>query len=323
MNYPEKARRVFDIEIEELQRLRERIDGGFSQAVERLMSVLAAKRKLVICGVGKSGNIARKLAASLNSTGATAVNLNVGDALHGDLGVIDEGDLAIILSYSGETREVIDLLPHLKRLSTPIIAITGASDSSLARHADIVLDCGVSQEACPLNLAPTSSTTAMLVLCDALAMVLLEARGFQADDFARLHPGGSLGRALLTRVRDVMRSGAQVAMVRPETTVREALQFMTRARSGAAIVCNGDGRLAGVFTHGDFVRAFQKDTAIADRAVRDYMTAKPVFIEADRLAAEVFATLEKSRVDDIVVVNETGEPVGMVDTQDLTRLKLV
>lgn len=323
MNYPEKARRVFEIEIEELQRLRERIDGGFSQAIERMMAVLAARRKLVICGVGKSGNIGRKLAASLNSTGATAVNLNVGDALHGDLGVIDEGDLAIILSYSGETREIIDLLPHLKRLGAPIVAITGVLDSSLARHADVVLDCGVRQEACPLNLAPTSSTTAMLVLCDALAMVLLEARGFKADDFARLHPGGSLGRALLTRVRDVMRHGDQVAVVEPDTTIRHALQCMTRARSGAAIVRNGDGKLAGVFTHGDFVRAFQKDTAIADRAVRDYMTETPVSIQADRLAAEVFATLERSRVDDIVVINESGEPVGMVDTQDLTRLKLV
>lgn len=323
MNYPEKARRVFEIEIEELQRLRDRIDGGFSRAIERMMAALAARRKLVVCGVGKSGNIGRKLAASLNSTGATAVNLNVGDALHGDLGVIDEGDLAIILSYSGETREIIDLLPHLKRLGAPIIAITGILDSSLARHADLVLDCGVRQEACPLNLAPTSSTTAMLVLCDALAMVLLEARGFKADDFARLHPGGSLGRALLTRVSDVMRHGEQVAVVEPATTIRDALQGMTRARSGAAIVRSGDGKLAGVFTHGDFVRAFQKDTAIADRPVRDYMTAQPVFIRADRLAAEVFATLEKSRVDDIVVINESGEPVGMVDTQDLTRLKLV
>ena len=251
------------------------------------------------------------------------MNLNVGDALHGDLGVIDEGDLVIVLSYSGETSEIIDLLPYLKRLSVSIIAITGGADSTLARHADVVLDVSVSQEACPLNLAPTSSTTTMLVLCDALAMVLLEARGFKSDDFARLHPGGSLGRALLTRASDVMRSGDQVAMVTPQTTMREALQSMTKARSGAAIVRNADGRLAGVFTHGDFVRAFQKDAGIADKTVQDYMTPRPVSIQADRLAAEVLATLEHHRVDDIVVVNETGEPVGMVDTQDLTRLKIV
>lgn len=323
MNYPEKARRVIDIEIEELKRLRGRIDGAFSAAIGLILERIAGRRKLVICGVGKSGNIGRKLAATLNSTGATAVNLNVGDALHGDLGVIDDGDVAVMLSYSGETSEMIDLLPHLKRLGAAIVAITGGGSSTLARHADVVLDVAVSQEACPLNLAPTSSTTTMLVLCDALAMVLLEARGFKADDFARLHPGGSLGRALLTRAADVMRSGDQVAMITPLTTIRDALQSMTRARSGAAVVTGADGTLAGVFTHGDFVRAFQKDAGIADKTVEPYMTRSPVCIRADRLAAEVLSTLEHHRIDDIVVVNETGEPVGMIDTQDLTRLKLV
>ncbi len=323
MNYPEKARRVIDIEIHELQRLRDRIDVGFTAAIELILTGLQARRKLIICGVGKSGNIGRKLAATLNSTGATAVNLNVGDALHGDLGVIDEGDLIVVLSYSGETSEIIDLLPHFKRLAVSIIAITGGGGSTLAKHSDVVLDVAVSQEACPLNLAPTSSTTTMLVLCDALAMVLLEARGFKSDDFARLHPGGSLGRALLTRAGDVMRSGAQVAMVTPETSIREALETMTAARSGAAIVRSPDGKLAGVFTHGDFVRAFQKDAAIAANNVEGYMTRSPISIRADKLAAEVLATLEQHRVDDIVVVNESGEPVGMVDTQDLSRLKLV
>lgn len=323
MNYPEKARRVFDIEISELQRLRERLDGGFTSAIHLLLESLRDRRKVVVCGVGKSGNIGRKLTATLNSTGATAVNLNVGDALHGDLGVLDEGDVAIVLSHSGETEEILNLLPHLKRLSVRIIAITGGLQSTLARHAEVTLDVAVTQEACPLNLAPTSSTTNMLVLCDALAMVLLEARGFRADDFARLHPGGSLGRALLTRVSDLMRSGDLVAIIQPDTTVAAALKTMTRARSGAAIVKAPDGRLGGVFTHGDFVRAFQKSTHIADRPVSEFMTPKPVTIQAGKLAAEVLATLEHHRVDDIVVVNEQGEPVGMVDTQDLTRLRLV
>ncbi|MDB6004116.1 MAG: KpsF/GutQ family sugar-phosphate isomerase, partial [Prosthecobacter sp.] len=219
--------------------------------------------------------------------------------------------------------ELLDLLPHLKRFDIPIIAITGGMQSTLAKNADVVLDVHVTQEACPLNLAPTSSTTTMLVLCDALAMALLEARGFQSEDFARLHPGGSLGRALLTRVSDVMRSGEQVAAIQPDTTVREALQAMTRARSGAAIVAHPDGTLAGVFTHGDFVRAFQKNNAIADQPVSDFMTPRPVSILASKLAAEVLATLEKNRVDDIVVVDDSGKPVGMVDTQDLTRLRLV
>lgn len=323
MNYPDHARRVIRLEIEELERLHARIGDSFSLTIERLLSCFANRGKLIVCGVGKSGNIGRKLTATLNSTGATSVCLDVGDALHGDLGVIDPGDLAILLSYSGETTELVDLLPHLKRLGMPIIAITGDTTSTLARHADCVLDVHVTQEACPLNLAPTSSTTAMLVLCDALAMVLLEARGFQSEDFAKLHPGGSLGRALLTRVSDVMRRGDQLALVPLSTTVQEALQAMTRVRSGAAVIVNADGTLAGVFTHGDFVRAFQKDHAIADLPVAQFMTVKPISIQADKLAAEVLATLEKARIDDLVVLDEAGHPVGMVDTQDLTRLRLV
>ena len=323
MNYPDQARRVIRLEIDELERLHARIGESFSRAIERLLYCFENRGKIIVCGVGKSGNIGRKLTATLNSTGATSVCLDVGDALHGDLGVIDQGDLAILLSYSGETSELVDLLPHLKRLGLPIIAITGDASSTLARHADCVLDVHVTQEACPLNLAPTSSTTAMLVLCDALAMVLLESRGVQPEDFAKLHPGGSLGRALLTRVSDVMRRGDQLALVPLSTTVQEALQAMTRARSGAAVIVGPDGALAGVFTHGDFVRAFQKDHAIAELPVTQFMTVKPISIQADKLAAEVLATLEKVRVDDLVVLNEAGHPVGMVDTQDLTRLRLV
>lgn len=323
MNYPEKARRVIQLEIDELQRLHARIDDSFARAIELMLPCVRNRGKLIVCGVGKSGNIGRKLAATLNSTGATTVLLNVGDALHGDLGVVDPGDLAILLSYSGETSELLDLLPHLKRFDISIVAITGGLQSTLAKNADVVLDVHVTQEACPLNLAPTSSTTTMLVLCDALAMALLEARGFQSEDFAKLHPGGSLGRALLTRVSDVMRSGDQLAKIRPDMHVREALEAMTKARSGAAIVENDDGTLAGVFTHGDFVRAFQKDDAIAAKAVREFMTPSPISIQADKLAAEVLATLQKYRIDDVVVVDGDGRAVGMIDTQDLTRLRLI
>lgn len=323
MNYTEKARQVIDLEVGELQRLKDRIDGSFSAAIDRILSTLATGRKIIVCGVGKSGNIGRKLAATLNSTGATAFSLNAQDALHGDLGMVDEGDLAILLSYSGETDELLALLPHLRRLSCSLIAITGGVGSTLARNSDITLDVHVTREACPLNLAPTSSTTTMLVLCDALAMVLLEARGVKQDDFAKLHPGGSLGRVLLTRVSDLMRQGDALALVRPFTTVRDALQAMTKARSGAAIVTDDEGCLAGVFTHGDFVRAFQKDQAIADKPITDFMTRKPVHIHSDKLAAEVLATLEHARVDDIVVIDDGNKPIGMVDTQDLTRLKVV
>lgn len=319
----EQARRVFEIEIEELTRLSGRIGGTFDQAVDALLACLEARRKIIVCGVGKSGNIARKFAATLNSTGATSVNLNAQDALHGDLGVLDDGDVVVLLSYSGETQELVDLLPHLRRTVSMLIAITGKADSVLARNSDLVLDVAVQREACPLNLAPTSSTTSMLVLCDALAMVLLEARGLSNDDFAKYHPSGSLGRVLLTKVSDVMRSGDSLAKITPRTTVGDALKAMTKARSGAAVVVDLQGKLAGVFTHGDFVRAFQKDAAIADYPVETFMTRKPVHATSDRLATEVLAILEQHRVDDLVVVNERGEPVGLVDTQDLARIKWV
>lgn len=323
MDLLEKARHVIQLEMDELANLRSRIDSRFADAIGLLQKTLKNRGKIIVCGVGKSGNIGRKLAATLNSTGATTVRLDVGDALHGDLGVIDEGDLAVVLSYSGETTEIVDLLPHLKRFSVPIIALCGNPDSSLGRNADVFLDTHVTKEACPLNLAPTSSTTSMLVMGDALAMVLLEARGVGPDDFAKLHPGGSLGRALLTRVSDVMRSGDRLALISPDVSVSEALQAMTRARSGAAVVTLADGKLAGIFTHGDFVRAFQKDPLITDVPVSAFMTVNPVRIEADKLAAEVLATLEHHRVDDLIVVDDGDHPVGMVDTQDLTRFHIV
>lgn len=323
MNYPEKAQRVIELEIRELQSLQDRIGTDFSSAIDHMLSTLAAGKKFVVCGVGKSGNIASKFAATLNSTGAPTVLLNVGDALHGDLGIVAEGDLVFTLSASGETAEILTLLPHLKRRQITLVAITGNSESMLARHANVSLDVRVEREACPLNLAPTSSTTTMLVLCDALAMVLLEARGFRSEDFASLHPGGSLGRALLTRVSDVMRKDLQLALITPDTTVRIALEAMTRARSGVAIATTPAGGLAGVFTHGDFVRAFQKEAAIADLPVSTFLTPKPVTIQADKLAVEVLSTLDQHHVDDIVVVDSAGNPVGLVDTQDLTRLKLI
>ena len=323
MTWIDQARRIIELEVDELGRLSGRIGESFTLAVETLLACLDARRKIVVCGVGKSGSIGRKFTATLNSTGATSVNLNAQDALHGDLGVLDEGDVVVLLSYSGETQEILDLLPHLRRVDARLIAITGNTASALAKNSDVVLDVHVEREACPLNLAPTSSTTAMLVLCDALAMVLLEARGLNHDDFAKYHPNGALGRALLTKVSDVMRSGGALATITPQTTVDDALKAMTRVRSGAAVVIDSDGKLAGVFTHGDFVRAFQKDALIADQPVENFMTRKPVSISADKLATEVLAALEKHRVDDIVVVNDQGRPVGLVDTQDLTRMKLV
>ena len=326
LDYLDRARRVIALETAELQRLHDRLDGpAFTRAVNLLLRCLEGKGKIVVVGVGKSGHIGEKIAATLTSTGSTAVVLNSLNALHGDLGVVADGDAVLALSASGETDELVDLLPALLRFDISLIALTGRADSTLAQASDACLDVSVTQEACPLNLAPTSSTTVMLALGDALAMVLLEARGFDKEDFAKFHPGGQLGRGLLLKVSQIMRPRAEMAVVTPEQTVGAALGEMTRHRAGAAVVVDAaDGRLAGIFTHGDFARHFQRGAEhLGERAVGEFMTRGPVSIGGDRLAVEILHLLEHTRIDDLVVVDGDGRPVGLVDTQDLTRLKLL
>ena len=245
------------------------------------------------------------------------------NALHGDLGVVSDGDVILTLSYSGETEELLRILPALSRFDVRRIALTGNMSSTLALASDVVLDVSVTQEACPHNLAPTSSTTVMLALGDALAMVLLEERGFSREDFARFHPAGQLGRALLLRVRDIMRGGDEAAIVRGSTLVVDVLRELTAKRSGAALVVDKDGVLEGVFTHGDFAHRFPTDPAIGMRQVSEVMTANPITIDADKLAAEVLMVLEQHRIDDLVVTEAGGKPLGVVDSQDLSRLKLI
>ena len=323
MDYLEKARRVIQLEMEELQRLHAGVGESFVQSINIIKEAIDSGNKVVVAGIGKSYNIGHKIAATFNSTGTSSVVLNTQNALHGDLGLVRDGDVIFALSYSGETTELLALLPHLKRSGVKIIAMTGDLDSTLAKNADAVLDVRVEREACPLGLAPTSSSTMMLVLGDALAMVMLEARGFSEKDFARLHPGGALGRVLLTRVSDIMRKDAQLAKVIATDTIRLTLDKMTAAHVGAALVIAADGTLDGIFTHGDFVRAIHKDNAALDKPVGTYMTKNPVSIEADRLAAETLQILGKNKVDDIVVIDAQGHPVGLVDTQDLSRLKIL
>jgi arabinose-5-phosphate isomerase len=317
------AQRVILQEAEALQVMARRLDHSFAHSVEALQKVLENQRKIVVVGVGKSGNIGHKIAATLNSTGATAVVLNSQNALHGDLGLLSDGDAVIALSYSGETAELLHLLPFLKRSAAVIIAMTGKPASSLAEHADWVLDTSVEREACPLNLAPTSSSTAMLVMGDAVAMALLEARGFTEEDFARYHPGGALGRALLTKVSDIMRTGDALAKIPLDATVNDALVAMTRARSGACVVVDENDLLAGVFTHGDFVRAFQRDPQLGSQAVAHFMTRKPITVSASSLAVQAVNTIGSHRIDDVVVLDDQGKPVGLVDTQDLARMRIV
>jgi len=318
-----RARRVLSIEISELERLSLRLDGSFSAAVKILRLCVESRGKVVVLGVGKSGHIGDKIAATLTSTGAPAVVLNSLNALHGDLGMVSDGDVILMLSYSGETEELIRILPALARFDICKIALTGNVSSTLAKDSDVVLDVSVTQEACPHNLAPTSSTTTMLALGDALAMVLLEERGFTREDFARFHPGGQLGRGLLLRVRDIMRCGDQAAIVASTAPVIDVLKELTARRAGAALVVDPSGRLEGIFTHGDFARRFPSDPQIGTRPVGEVMTMNPVTIHADKLAAEVLMVLEQHRIDDLVVTDADGKPLGVVDSQDLSRLKIL
>ena len=320
--YISQAKSVLQTEIDELASLSNRIGPEFSQAVQTLREGLAQRGKIIVIGVGKSENIATKIAATLNSTGAPAVVLNCQNALHGDLGIMAEGDTVLALSYSGETTELLNLLPHLKRRAAAIIAFTGKPDSALATNSDVVLDVSVENEACPMNLAPTSSTTNMLALGDALAMVLLQSRGFKPEDFAELHPSGSLGRQLLTRVTDIMRQGDQLARVQPADTIATALDAMKQCKAGAVVATDEQGQLQGIFTHGDFVRAYQEDRDIADHLVRDHMTQNPITIQGDKLAAEAVHVLEENRIDEIVVIDASQKVVGLVDVQDLSRAQI-
>lgn len=314
---------VIELEAQALQQMSARLSHSFVGAVDALQRTLEQQKKIVVVGVGKSGNIGHKIAATLNSTGATAVVLNSQDALHGDLGLLNDGDAVVALSYSGETSELLQLLPYLKRNAGCLIALTGQTASTLAEHADWLLDTSVAREACPLNLAPTSSSTAMLVMGDALAMALLQSRGLTEADFAKYHPGGSLGRALLTKVSDIMRSGDSLAILSPQASVNEALIAMTRARAGACVLVDEQGVLLGVFTHGDFVRAFQKNPHLGSHFVADYMTRQPITVQASALAVQAVKTIGTHRIDDVVVLDEMNRPIGLVDTQDLARLRLI
>ncbi|MDE0569341.1 MAG: KpsF/GutQ family sugar-phosphate isomerase [Verrucomicrobiales bacterium] len=323
MDHLSKAKRVIQMEIDELENLLNRIDETFSHAVNVLKTTIDSGHKFVIIGVGKCHSIGHKIAATLNSTGAPTVVLNSQNALHGDLGIVTNGDTILALSYSGETNEILDLLPALRRFKINIISMTGNTGSSLGRNSDIILDTKVDREACPLNLAPTSSTTAMLVLGDALAMTLLESRGFVKEDFAKLHPGGSLGKTLLTKVSDIMRIGDKFCTLAPETKLKSTLEEMIRARSGAAVIISGSGNLEGILTQGDFVRSIQKDPNILDMPVSKFMTKDPITIQGNKLAVEAIQIIGDNRIDDLVVLDETGKPIGLVDSQDLSRMKLV
>jgi arabinose-5-phosphate isomerase len=323
MSHLGHARRVFDIELAALKKVRAQLDKNFDRAAEAVLDSIKRRGKIVVVGIGKSGNVGSKISATLTSTGSTSVVLNSVDALHGDVGIVNDGDVILALSYSGESEELLNLLPALKRFSVKVIAITGNSKSSLARHCDVVLNVRVAREACPFNLAPTASTTAMLVMGDALAMAVLQARGFKKSDFARYHPSGAIGRAMLSRVGDIMRTGNRNAIAGENVTVKEALMVMTRAKSGSLSVVNARGKLTGVFTDGDFRRFMASDQNLLSNRLNKVMTRNPIRIQEDALAVEALKIFNERNIDDLIVVNAKNQPVGLVDSQDLPKLKIM
>ena len=314
------ARDTLDIEAAALQGLKARLDERFVRAVEMMLQV---KGRVVVTGMGKSGHIGRKIAATLASTGTPAMFVHPAEASHGDLGMIKVVDVVLAISNSGESDELVAILPVLKRQGVPLIAMTGGLQSSLARHADVVLDSSVEKEACPLNLAPTASTTAQLALGDALAVALLDARGFKPEDFARSHPGGSLGRRLLTHVSDVMRSGDAVPRVAPSASFSELMQEMSRKGLGASAVVDTSGCAVGVFTDGDLRRLIEKGQDLRALTAGEVMHASPRTIAQDALAVEAAEMMEKHRITSLLVVDAQGVLCGALNTNDLMRAKVI
>ncbi|RZU00886.1 KpsF/GutQ family sugar-phosphate isomerase [Rivibacter subsaxonicus] len=301
-------------------RLRGPMAEAFGNAIARL---LACRGRVVVMGMGKSGHVGRKIAATLASTGTPALFVHPAEASHGDLGMVTPQDVVIALSNSGESDELTAILPVLKRLGATLIAITGRADSTLASHADVVLDSSVAQEACPLNLAPTASTTAQLALGDALAVALLDARGFREEDFARSHPGGSLGRKLLTHVRDVMRSGDAVPRVSSDAAFGDMMREMSAKGLGATAVVDGAQRVLGIFTDGDLRRLIEAGRDLRAMSAGEVMRRGPRTIGADALAAEAADLMEAHRITSVLVVDHEGRLVGALNTNDLMRAKVI
>ena len=318
------ARQALDIEAGALHGLSDRLLGDAGVAfVRAVQAMLNCQGRVVVMGMGKSGHVGRKITATLASTGTPAMFVHPAEAHHGDLGMVQPGDVVLAISNSGESEELTGLLPVLKRQGVTLLAMTGKPTSSLARHADIVLDSAVAQEACPLNLAPTASTTAQMALGDALAVVLLDARGFKPEDFARSHPGGSLGRKLLTHLTDVMRSGEAVPRVAPEAPFGDVMREMSAKGLGATAVVAADGTVLGVFTDGDLRRKIEAGVELRSTTARELMTPSPQTIREDVLAAEAVALMEARRINTLLVVDAAGVLVGAVSTNDLMRAKVI
>ena len=308
------AREVLTIEAHALVDLKRKVGADFVKAVNALAF---CKGRIVVTGMGKAGIIGQKFSATLSSTGTSSFWLHAAEAVHGDLGRIKESDAVFVLSYSGETEEVKNLIPFVKKIGAKIIALTGNQESSLAKYADSVIDVKIKQEACPLGLAPTTSTTAMLAVCDAIAVCLQKIKGFKEKDFAFFHPRGSLGRKLLLKVKDIMRRKRFNPVVGENILVKDVLVKITASRAGAATVVNKQKKLVGIFTDGDLRRHLESDSQILKRKIKNVMTRRPTVVNEDSLASEALRILENKQIDEVPVVDENYRVVGMLDVQDL------
>ena len=315
-----RAKEVLEIEAAAIKSLKNRLGNNFIKAVEL---VYKCKGRVVVSGMGKTGIIGQKFSATLASTGTPSLFLHTAEAIHGDLGKVTADDVIIILSNSGSTNEMKQLLPILKKIGSPIISLTGNINSILAKYSDVVLDVSVKKEACPLGLAPTASTTASLAMADALAVCLLERKSFKEKDFAFFHPGGALGRRLLLTVEDIMRRGQANAIVKENRKVSEVLISITKARAGSAIVVDEKGKLKGIFTDGDLRRHLESDKDLPNRRICEAMTKNPTVVSKDMLAAEAMRILQKKRIDEVPVVDKCMRPIGLLDVQDLLKAGLV
>ena len=315
-----RARATLAIEAEAIQAMAHRMNDRFIQAVALTMS---CQGRLVVTGMGKSGHVGRKIAATLASTGTPAMFVHPAEASHGDLGMITRSDVVLAISNSGESEELTAILPLIKRMGVPLIAMTGRSHSSLGRHADVVLDTGVDKEACPHNLAPTASTTAQMAMGDAFAMALLEARGFKADDFARSHPGGALGRKLLTLVSDIMRPSDATPRVGPDATLSQMMREISAHGLGATAVVNDHGAVLGIFTDGDLRRLIESGVDLKQVTASQVMHANPRSIEPNALAVEAAELMEAHRITSVLVVDNAGQLCGALNSHDLMRAKVI
>ena len=318
-----RAREVFDVEIEGLKAVRDSLGESFIKTIDLILDALKKGGLVVVTGVGKNLHIAEKMSAIFASTGTRSIVLNPVQAMHGDLGMVSPRDVLIALSFSGESEEVVKLIPAIRRHGLKVISLTGNDGSTLAKLSDVHLCIPCGKEACPFGMAPTNSTTATMAMGDALAMVLIDAQKFPIEDYAMNHPAGAIGRALVMKVTDVMRSGERFARVTPDNTVMESLMAMTKAKSGSAAIVDGSGRLVGIFTDGDFRRAVSEKRIDLNAAVSTVMTSPAMFVRDDVYAADLLKIFEKKRIDDLPVCDADGKVVGVVDIQDLPKMKIM